>query len=63
MEQIISSWAGTDAFRLGWRRVALWLRNRRTRAALARLTPELAADIGRSMDEVRAEARRSFWED
>ena len=64
MDQIVRHWFGE----LSWignlrRRWARWSRNRRTRAALARLTPDLAADIGRSMGEVRAEARRPFWLD
>ncbi|MDJ1008742.1 MAG: DUF1127 domain-containing protein [Paracoccaceae bacterium] len=44
---------------LAW--LALAHRRWRSRAALARLEPDLLADIGISRAEARVEARRPFW--
>ncbi|PTW51872.1 MULTISPECIES: DUF1127 domain-containing protein [Rhodovulum] len=40
---------------------ARWLRNRRTRADLARLAPHLVQDIGIDAKAARREAARPFW--
>ena len=44
-------------------RLRRWMHNHRTRAALARLTPERLADIGLSPAAARREARKWFWQD
>jgi uncharacterized protein YjiS (DUF1127 family) len=44
------------------RRLRRWVRNWRTRRALARLDPALLADIGVTRTEARREASRPFWQ-